>query len=54
MLKDRFEQAGDSGFGVGFPVAVIAFFMLTITAYLVALDVQIPPPQTGAYLASDR
>ena len=54
MRKDRFEQPSDPDFGVGFPVAVIAFFMLTITAYLVALDIQIPPPQTSVYLASDR
>ncbi len=54
MRKDRFEQPNDPGFGVGLPMAVIAFFTLTITVYLVALDVQIPPPQPGVYLASDR
>jgi hypothetical protein len=39
MRKDRFEQPSDPGFGVGLPVTVIVFFMLTITAYLVVLDI---------------
>ena len=47
MRKDHFEQQNEPGFSVGFPVGVIAVLMLAITAYLVALDVNIPPPQTG-------
>jgi hypothetical protein len=54
VRKDHFEQQNEPGFSVGFPVGVIAVLMLAITAYLVALDVNIPPPQTGVYLASDR
>ena len=54
MSKYRLEQQQDPGFGIGFPVGVIAFSMLAIIGYLVVLDIQIPPPQTGVYLASDR
>lgn len=54
MRKDRSEKSTDPGFGVGLPISVIAFYMLTITAYLVVLDVQIPAPQTSVYIATDR
>ena len=54
MRKHRFEQQQDPGFGIGFPVGVIAFCMLAIIGYLLALGVQVPPPQSGVYLASDR
>lgn len=54
MRKDRYAEQKEPGFGVGLPVGVIAFLMLVITAYLVILDVQIPPPSTTVYLASDR
>lgn len=54
MRKDRSEEPTDPGYGVGLPISVIAFYMLTITAYLLILDIQIPPPQTGVYLATDR
>ena len=53
MRKHGDEQPGETGFGIGFPVGVIAALMLGISAYLVALDATIPPPQTGVYLASD-
>lgn len=54
MRKYRPEQQQDPGFGIGFPVCVIAVSILAIIGYLVVLGVQIPPPQKRVYLATDQ
>jgi len=54
MRKHRLEQRQEPEFSTGFPVGVIAFCMPAIIGYLWALGVQVPPPQTSVYLASDR
>ncbi|MDF1631401.1 hypothetical protein [Mycoplana sp. MJR14] len=51
MKKHRFGHQEEPDFSVGFPLGVIAVLMLGITAYLVALNAEIPPPQTIAFIA---
>ena len=53
MRKHTFDQHEEPGFSVGFPIGVITVLMMGITAYLIAFDARIPPPQTAVYLASD-
>ncbi|AOF92744.1 hypothetical protein [Sinorhizobium sp. RAC02] len=53
MTKRAFDRATDQRFSVGLPVGIIVFCMLGISAYLVVLGVEIPPPATKVYLASD-
>ena len=54
MRKQGFGDREETSFGIGFPVGVIVFLMVVITSYLVALDVQIPPPDTSVYLPSHQ
>jgi hypothetical protein len=49
MRKHRLDRQREPDFGVGLPLGLIAILMLGITAYLVALDTQIPPPSTAVY-----
>jgi hypothetical protein len=53
MTKRAFDKAADQGFSVGLPVGIIVFCMVGISIYLAALGVEIPPPSTKVYLASD-
>lgn len=53
MAKQRFDRQDEPDFGVGFPVGLIAFLMLGITVYLVALDARIPPPETAVYFPAN-
>ena len=54
MPKHRFPQQDEPGFSVGFPLGVIAVLMLAMTAYLVALNTQIPPPQPAVYFPTEQ
>ncbi len=53
MAKHSFEKRSDDGFSVGLPVGVMLCCMLGITIYLAVLGVNIPPPSSKVYLASD-
>jgi len=53
MTKRSFNKSSDHGFSVGLPVGIIVCSMLCISAYLAVLGMEIPPPSTKVYLASD-
>ena len=53
MAKHMRDRRSDTGFSVGFPVGIIAISMIGIATYLVALGVEVPPPATNVYLASE-
>jgi hypothetical protein len=53
MTRSSFDKSPDQGFSVGFPVGIIVCCMLGISVYLAVLGVDIPPPSTKVYLASD-
>ncbi|MGJ7043714.1 hypothetical protein J2Y63_007000 [Shinella sp. BE166] len=53
MTKRAFDKSADQEFNVGFPIGIIVFCMLGISAYLAVMGVEIPPPSTKVYLASD-
>jgi hypothetical protein len=53
MTRSSFDKSSDHGFSVGLPVGIIVCCMLGISVYLAVLGVEIPPPSTKVYLASD-
>lgn len=54
MKKHRLDRQPEPDFSVGFPLGVIVVLILGITVYLVVLNADIPPPQSVAYLASEK
>lgn len=53
MRKSPFDKSLEQEFSVGLPVGIIICCMLGISVYLAVLGVDIPPPSTKVYLASD-
>lgn len=47
------DKSPDQTFSVGLPVGIIVCCILGISVYLAVLGVDIPPPSTKVYLASD-
>jgi len=50
MKKRRPYSAETPDYGVGFPIGLIAFFMLAISTYLFVLNLQMAPVATAVFV----
>jgi O-antigen ligase len=54
-MKKRYpDTRQEHDYGVGFPLGVIAFLMVAISAYLIVMNAQIDPPHTAVFVSQSQ